>query len=109
VKLRRIDGRSERSYSVPMSKEEFKGAVMLSKYPAAKIIVECDKCGLRVQYDQLEMLEVGGDRPLPDLLSAIARRNGCDKFDRNQMYDWCKAQYANLVPAKNSYAKAKGL
>lgn len=47
--------------------------VMLSRYPAHKIVVECGKCGMRAQYDKLGMLEAGGDRPLPDLLREIAR------------------------------------
>jgi hypothetical protein len=88
------------------------GASMLSGYPATKIIVECEQCGLRAKYDRLEMLEAGGDRPLSMLLGEIARRHGCDNFDPSRMRDWCKAKYANLPPEKsdapNAYARAKG-
>ena len=38
-----------------------KGAVLLSRYPHPKIIVECDKCGMRAKYDKNELLEAGGD------------------------------------------------
>jgi len=63
-------------YTGGMAKEPVRGAQLLSVYPAAKVIVECDKCGMRAKYDKLEMLEAGGDRPLTDLLEDIARRKG---------------------------------
>lgn len=53
------------------------GAPLLSSYPAAKVIVECDRCGMRAQYDKLSMLEVGGDRMLTLLFDDVARRKGC--------------------------------
>ncbi len=58
------------------------GISNLSDYPAAKFVVACLKCRLRVQYDRAAMLSAGGDRPLPDLLNSIARRHGCALVDR---------------------------
>lgn len=86
---------------------------MISSYPAAKIIVDCDKCGLHAQYDKLEMLEVGGDRPLARLLGEIVRRKGCTIKESADAYNRCGALYSNLLPDKstaapNAYAKAKG-
>lgn len=82
--------------------------VLLSDYPAAKIIVDCDKCGIHAKYDKLEMLEVGGDRPLPELLDEIARRKGCNKVGTFQWYDKCRARYSNIMSGQNAYKKAKG-
>jgi hypothetical protein len=70
----------------------------LSDYPAAKIVVACLKCRLRVQYDRAAMLATGGDRPLPDLLTSIARRHGCALVDRPSadIYVRCGAAYPEL-------------
>lgn len=86
---------------------------MLSGYPAAKVIVDCEQCGIHAQYDKLEMLEVGGDRPLTHLLTEIVRRKGCELKQSIPAYDKCGAIYSNLpaekpAAAPNAYAKAKG-
>lgn len=86
---------------------------MLSSYPVAKIIVDCDQCGVHAQYDKLEMLEAGGDRPLTHLLTEIVRRKGCTLKEPIPAYDKCGAIYSNLpaetsAPKSNAYAKAKG-
>jgi hypothetical protein len=85
-----------------------KDAVMLSAYPADKIILTCDKCGMHVQYDKADMLKAGGDRGLPDLRLEIARRKGCTKVGSIYAYDTCRITYANILPEKNAYQKAKG-
>jgi hypothetical protein len=82
-----------------------KGAVLLSRYPQAKLIIECRKCGMRAKYDQNELLQAGGDRPLTYLLDDIVRRKGCTKLNTLYMYDRCAAHYANLTDA-NTYKKA---
>lgn len=71
-------------------------------------MVACEKCGRRVQYDKRAMLDAGGDRPLPLLLTEIVRRMGCDKIHSTNIYDRCGAKYANILPAGNAYQKAKG-
>ncbi len=86
---------------------------MLSGYLAAKVIVDCDQCGVHAQYDKLEMLEVGGDRPLTLLLAEVVRRKGCTLKETISAYDKCGAVYSNLPAEKpatqsNAYAKAKG-
>lgn len=86
---------------------------MLSAYPEAKVIVDCDQCGVHAKYDKLEMLEVGGDRPLLVLLAEIVRRKGCTLKELIPAYDKCRAIYSNLPADKpaappNAYAKAKG-
>lgn len=86
---------------------------MLSGYPEAKVIVDCDQCGIHAKYDKLEMLEVGGDRPLSLLLAEIVRRKGCELKQSIPAYDKCGAIYSNLpadkpAPKPNAYAKAKG-
>lgn len=69
--------------------------------------MECERCGLRAKYDKLEMLEAGGDRPLPEMLMEIVRRKGCTRTKSTTMlYERCMARYANLTA--NTYAKAKG-
>ena len=87
---------------------KFKGAAALSSYPEAKIIVACDKCGMRAQYDKAAMLAAGGDRPLTILLKEIARRKGCTKLDSPHAYDQCRAMYANILPRANAYERARG-
>ena len=73
-----------------------RGAVLLSRYPQPKVIVACDKCGMRAKYDRDELLEAGGDRPLPQLKDDIASRHGCTKLHNVNMYDRCAARYDNL-------------
>jgi hypothetical protein len=87
---------------------EFKGSAALSSYPEAKVIVACDKCGMRAQFDKAAMLAAGGDRPLTILLKEIAQRKGCAKLDSPYVYDQCRAMYANLRPSANAYERARG-
>lgn len=91
-----------------MEREPSNGAARLSAYPAGKVIVACEKCGRRVQYDKQAMLDAGGDRPLPHLLIEIIRRMGCDKIRSTNIYDRCGAKYENILPDGNAYQKAKG-
>jgi hypothetical protein len=79
--------------------DRIKGAAYLADYPAAKVIVACDDCGFRVQYDKLAMLKAGGDRPLTTLLTDIANRHGCKqpKLDRYNAWKHCKARYENVI------------
>ena len=72
------------------------GAALLSRYPADKIIVECDKCGMSAKYDKLEMLGAGGDRALTYLIEDIARHKGCTRVDLNNHKNRCDARYANI-------------
>ncbi|RWG80968.1 MAG: hypothetical protein EOQ69_19495 [Mesorhizobium sp.] len=74
------------------------GAAALSRYPAAKVIVTCEKCGLRAKYDKAEMLAAGGDRALTLLLNEIARRHGCRRVDAKpfDVKNICGATYANI-------------
>ena len=71
---------------------------VLSRYPAAKIIVICEKCGMRAKYDKAEMLAAGGDRALTLLLEKIARRKGCQRIDTKpfDVKNICGAIYANI-------------
>jgi hypothetical protein len=70
----------------------------LSGYPARKILVACQKCDLRVQYDRNAMLAVGGDRTLGELLDSVARRHGCALDDKPgvNVYDKCGANFPEL-------------
>lgn len=86
---------------------------MLSGCPVAKVIVDCNKCGIYAQYFRLGMLEVGGDRPLPLLLTEIVRRKGCTIKEAVDAYNKYGAIYSNILPEKaaaepNAYVKAKG-
>ena len=47
------------------------GISNLSDYPAAKVVVACLKCRLRVQYDRAAMIAASGDRPLPTCSPAL--------------------------------------
>jgi hypothetical protein len=84
-----------------------KDAVMLSAYPADKIILTCDKCGMHIQYDKAAMLKAGGDRGLPGLREEIARKKGCQHIDSIYAFDGCKIRYANILSG-NAYARSKG-
>ena len=88
--------------------ELHKGSAALSSYPGAKIVVACDKCGMRAQYDKAAMLAAGGDRPLTILLKEIALRKGCTKLASPHAYDQCRAMYANILPSTNAYERARG-
>jgi len=83
-----------------------KSAALISTYPATKIVVECDVCGMRAKFDKLEMLEAGGDRELGRLLDEIARRKGCTRLDKFDIHNLCGAKYANILPG-NAYAKMR--
>ncbi len=70
---------------------------MLSEFPSDKIIISCEKCGLRKQYDRDAMLHAGGDRTLARLLEEIVARIGCPKVNTLSIYDRCGAKYEELV------------
>jgi len=70
---------------------------MLSEFPSDKIIVSCDKCGMRKQYDRDAMVRAGGDRTLALLLDAIVARIGCTRTNTFNIYDRCGAKYEELV------------
>jgi hypothetical protein len=71
---------------------------MLSSYPCDKIVVACDKCGLRKRFDKAGMLKAGGDRPLGLLLDEIAIRANCPKRKATaDIYDRCGILYPDLV------------
>lgn len=70
---------------------------MLSEFPSDKIIVCCDKCGMRKQYDRDAMVKAGGDRTLAHLLDAIILRIGCTRINTVSIYDRCGARYEELV------------
>lgn len=79
------------------------GNALLSSYPATKVMVHCDVCGMRVQYDKQAMLAKGGDRRLLDLLDEIRQRKACPKMEAGiDPFDRCRAVYANLVNAYKS-------
>ena len=87
--------------------ERIKGAAYLADYPAPKLIMSCELCGWRVQYDKRAMLDAGGDRSLPDLIREVAGRNQCKQpmVDRMDAWKHCKARYENAV---SGYQAAKG-
>jgi hypothetical protein len=59
-----------------------KGAQKLADFPGRKIKVECERCGLRKQFDKAAMIVAGGaDRPPTLLIDEIARRSGCTLVD----------------------------
>ena len=70
---------------------------MLSSYPAEKVVVSCDKCGLRKRFDKTAMLKAGGDRPLGLLLDDIATRSNCPKRQASaDIYNRCGIIYPEL-------------
>lgn len=84
---------------------------MLSEFPSDKVIISCEKCGLRKQYDRDAMLHAGGDRTLAHLLDEIVERVQCPKAKSVSIYDRCGAKYDELLAllgGGNAYAKAKG-
>lgn len=87
--------------------DRIEGAAYLSDYPAPKLIMSCELCGWRVQYDKQAMLDAGGDRSLPELKRDIANRHHCKQPGIDPMDAWkhCKASYENAV---SGYQKAKG-
>ncbi|RWF66825.1 hypothetical protein [Mesorhizobium sp.] len=86
--------------------ERIRGAAYLADYPVDKIIVECEICGWRVQYDKHAMLDTGGDRALTYLIDEIAQRQGCKfpEINPHRVQEHCRARYANIVSA---YQRAK--
>ncbi|WP_131922186.1 hypothetical protein [Aminobacter aminovorans] len=70
---------------------------MLSEFPSDKVIVSCDKCGMRKQYDRDAMVRAGGDRTLTHLLDEIIARIGCTANKTFNIYDRCGAKYEELV------------
>ncbi|RVC47557.1 hypothetical protein EN781_00015 [Mesorhizobium sp. M4A.F.Ca.ET.090.04.2.1] len=97
--------------SEKVERERIRGAAYLADYPADKIIVECEQCGWRAQFDKAAMIEAGGDRPMTHLLDDIARRKGCTRvaLDMNDIKNHCRARYVNIDPKPSDYAKAKGV
>lgn len=87
--------------------DRIKGAAYLADYPAAKIIIACEVCGWRAQYDRQAMLDAGGDRPLTTLRTDIAKRQGCKYPEIDPMDAWrhCKARFQNVI---SDYQRAKG-
>ena len=84
----------------PICSKGYRKPESLSNYPSPKILVACDKCGWRVQYDRKAMLRVGGgDRPLYSLLNEIARRQGCKRVDQKQTNEPCAAVFPELSAA----------
>lgn len=71
--------------------------LMQSEWPSHKIVVSCEKCGLRRQYDRIDMLRAGGDLTLAHLLDYIVERAGCTKSKNLSTYDRCGATYEELV------------
>lgn len=70
---------------------------MLSEFPAQKVLITCDKCGMRKQYDRDAMVKAGGDRTLAHLLDEIVARAGCTRINTLSVYDRCGAKYEELV------------
>lgn len=69
----------------------------LSEFPSDKVIISCEKCGMRKQYDRDAMLRAGGDRTLAHLLDEIVARVGCPKANSLSVYERCGAKYEELV------------
>lgn len=82
-----------------------------------RLVVSCDKCGMRKQYDRDAVLRACGDRTLAHLLDEIVARSGCPKANSWSVYDRCGAKYDELLALAggrqegggNPYRKAKGL
>ncbi|AWC22044.1 hypothetical protein CO731_01500 [Aminobacter sp. MSH1] len=70
---------------------------LLSEYPSDKVIISCEKCGMRKQYDRDAMVRTGGDRTLAHLLDEIVARVGCPKASSLSVYDRCGAKYEELL------------
>ncbi|GAA2857933.1 hypothetical protein GCM10010837_05370 [Aminobacter niigataensis] len=69
----------------------------LSEFPSDKVIVSCEKCGMRKQYDRETMVRTGGDRTLAHLLDEIVARVGCPNASSLSVYDRCGAKYEELL------------
>ncbi|CAI2932459.1 conserved protein of unknown function [Aminobacter niigataensis] len=70
---------------------------LLTEFPSDKVIVSCEKCGLRRQYDRDAMVRTGGDRTLAHLLDEIVARVGCPKANSLSVYERCGAKYEELL------------
>lgn len=70
--------------------------VLLSEFPSNKVVVSCEKCGMRKQYDRHAMVRVGGDRTLAHLLDEIVARAGCTRINTLSIYDRCGAKFGEL-------------
>lgn len=70
---------------------------MLSEFPSNKVVVSCEKCRMRKQYDRDAMLRAGGDRTLAHLLEEIVARIECPKVNTFSIYDRCAARYDELL------------
>jgi hypothetical protein len=51
---------------------------------------------MSAKYDRDELIAVGGDRPLPLLLSQIAKRKSCPRAGEVGEYDRCGAVFPEL-------------
>jgi hypothetical protein len=74
---------------------------LLSEFPSQKVIVSCEKCGLRRQYDRNAMVRTGGDRTLAHFLDEIVVRVGCPKANSLSFYERCGAKYEELLSLLN--------
>ncbi|CAI2931906.1 conserved protein of unknown function [Aminobacter niigataensis] len=71
---------------------------LLSEFRSDKVIVSCEKCGMRKhQYDRDAMMRTGGDYTLAHLLDEIVARVGCPKANGLSVYERCGAKYEELV------------
>jgi RNase P subunit RPR2 len=64
----------------------------LADHRGGKIVVICEKCGMRRRYDATAMLARIGDLPMPSLLMEIARAEGCPRAG-NKSEDRCMLHY----------------
>ncbi|MFN7023981.1 MAG: hypothetical protein ACK4QP_05580 [Pseudorhizobium sp.] len=67
-------------------------AYHLSDFPGGKIIVTCEQCGIRRQYDADEMKARTGDLGLPEVLPKLAGALGCKRVE-SKFYDRCKMNF----------------
>lgn len=64
----------------------------LTDFAGKKVIVQCEVCGLRKQYDADAMRARLGDIRLPELLVKLAVGEGCTRA-YNAFYDRCGLGY----------------
>jgi hypothetical protein len=66
----------------------------LSDHLGQKIIVKCDICGKRRQYDAQAVLDrLDEDMTMPDLVRHIAKADGCAKAINRQFEQPCGLHY----------------
>tara|TARA_R110000765_G_scaffold266176_1_gene365551 strand:- start:205 stop:465 length:261 start_codon:yes stop_codon:yes gene_type:complete len=64
----------------------------LADFAGRKVIVRCEACGLRRQYDADAMLARIGDVRLPELRLRLAMSEGCARV-HNTFHDRCGLSY----------------